>query len=83
VGARGTTNLEENRRKGRRSRDQEECLSRSLFIMLRCLVLKHTSRGIGRVQGGILQRTKKQASADMRAEVRLQAAGTLCLISGT
>ena len=39
--------------------------------------------GIGRGRGGILQRTKKWASADMRAEVRLQVDGTLHLISGT
>ena len=53
------------------------------FIRLRCLVLKHTSWEIGRGRGGILQRTKKRASADMGAEVRRQAAGTLHLISGT
>jgi hypothetical protein len=68
---------------GKVSRDQEGCLSRSPFIMLRCLVLKHTSSGIGKGGGGILQRTKKWASTDMRAEVRCQAAGTLHLISGT
>ena len=39
--------------------------------------------GVGRGRGGILQKTKKWASADMRAEVRLQAAGTLHLISRT
>jgi hypothetical protein len=58
MGARGATNLEENGRKGRRSRDQEGCLSRSPFIRLRCLVLKHTSRGIGRGRGGILTNKK-------------------------
>jgi hypothetical protein len=34
-------------------------------------------------RGGILQRTKKWASADMGAEVRRQVAGTLNLVSGT
>jgi hypothetical protein len=45
VGARRTTNLEENWRKGRKSGDLEVFLSRSPSIRLRCLVLKHTLRG--------------------------------------
>jgi hypothetical protein len=68
--------------KRRRSRRPSKVVKVS-FIRLRCLVLKHTLWGIGKGQGGILQRTKKWASAYMRAEVRRQAASTLHLISGT
>jgi hypothetical protein len=53
MGSRGTTNLEENGRKGKKSRRPSKKLSRSPFIMLKCLVLKHTSQEIGRGQGGI------------------------------
>jgi hypothetical protein len=39
----------------------------------------------GNMEGsrGNLTKKKKQASADMRSEVRLQVAGTLCFISRT
>jgi hypothetical protein len=76
MGARGTANLEGNGKKGRRSRDQEGCLSRSPFITLRCLVR-------GNREGSRENFTKKWTSADMGIKVRLQAAGTLHLISGT
>jgi hypothetical protein len=53
VGARGTANLEENGRKGKKSRRPSKELLRSPSIRLRRLVLKHTSWGIGRGRGGI------------------------------
>ena len=63
--------------------DQEGYLSRSHLLCWGAFFLKHTSRGIWEGRGRIIQRTKKWASADMGAEVRRQAAGTLDLISGT
>ena len=54
------------------------------FIMLRCLLFKAYIVGeYGRGRGRIIQRTKKWTTADMGAEVRCQAAGTLHLVSGT
>ena len=80
---------EGDRKPGRKWEEEEKQETKKMvpikvsFIRLRCLVLKHTPWGIGRGRGGILQRTKKWASADMRAKVRCQTAGTLHFISGT
>jgi hypothetical protein len=67
--------------KERKVEDQEGYLSRSRLLGLGAFFLKHTSWGIW--EGSRENYTKKWASADMGAEVRRQAAGTLDLISGT
>ena len=57
-------------------------LSRSQFIRLKCQAFKHTARGKGRGWGGINKEQRSGHLGDMKAKFRLQAAGTLCLISG-
>jgi hypothetical protein len=59
VGARGTANLEGNGRKGRRGRRPRSVLIKVSFIRLRCLVLKHTSQGIGKGSRGNFTKNKE------------------------
>jgi hypothetical protein len=61
MGVRGTANLEENEM-GENEEPKTKELSRSSFIRPRHWVLKHTSRGIRRSQGGI---NKEQRSGHL------------------
>jgi hypothetical protein len=79
MGGRGTANLEGDGRKGKKEGDQAN-LSMSPFIMLRCLVLKHTSRGIGRVEGEFYkeQRSRHLLTWGLKSGARQRA---LCILS--
>jgi hypothetical protein len=59
VGTRGTANLEGNGRKGRRGRRPRRVPIKVSFIMLRCLLLKHTSRGIEEGSRGNFTKNKE------------------------
>ena len=82
MGVRGTTNLEENGRKGKKSRRPSKVVKVFIYYAeVPCF--KAYIKGNREGSRGNLTKKKKQASADMRAEVRLQVAGTLCFISRT
>jgi hypothetical protein len=58
VGVRGTANLEGNGKKRRRGRRPSKFVKVS-FIRLWCLLLKHTSRGIGEGSRGNFTKNKE------------------------